>query len=91
MKLTLIVAAGAGVLLLSSTAAFAQLTDAQLKEKVEAQGYTHVRITEHDKDHVDIKATKDGKTVKLAADPQTGAVKPDTDNDRDEAKGHDKD
>ena len=58
------------------------MTDAQIQEKLKADGYTNVQITEHDKDHVDVKATKNGKTEKLAVNPQTGAVTPDTDNDR---------
>jgi hypothetical protein len=58
-----------------------KMTDAQIQEKLKADGYTNVQITEHDKDHVDVKATKNGKTEKLAVNPQTGAVTPDTDND----------
>jgi hypothetical protein len=87
MNPKMIAAAGAGILLLASTAAFAQLSDIDVKSAVEAKGYKNVRITHHDKDHVDVRATKDGKTVKLAVDPQTGAVKPDTDKDDDAPKG----
>jgi hypothetical protein len=58
-----------------------KMTDAQIQAKLKADGYTNVQITEHDRDHVDVKATKNGKTEKLAVNPQTGAVAPDTDND----------
>jgi hypothetical protein len=58
-----------------------KMTDAQIQEKLKADGYTNVQITEHDRDYVDVKATKNGKTEKLAVNPQTGAVAPDNDND----------
>jgi hypothetical protein len=83
MKPIAAAAAGAAILLLTSTAALAQLSDVDIKAAVEAKGYTNVKITDHDKDHVDVTATKDGKTVKLAVDPQTGQVRPDTDKDHD--------
>jgi hypothetical protein len=57
------------------------MTDAQIQQKLEAQGYSNVRITDHDKDHVDVTASKGGKPVKLAVNPQSGQVTPDTDND----------
>ena len=74
-------------LLLSGTAALAQTTqsgimsDAQIKQTLESQGYTNVRVTEHDKNHVDVTASKNGQTQKLAVDPRTGQSKPDTDKD----------
>ena len=75
-----------GVVLLAGSpglvfAASDTMTDAQIQQKLKADGYTNVQITEHDKDHIDVKATKNGKTEKLAVNPQTGAVMPDTDND----------
>lgn len=75
-----------GVILLagSSGLAFAQatpVTDAQIQQKLQSEGYTHVQVTKHDKDHIDVTATKDGKAEKLAVNPQTGALMQDTDND----------
>jgi ferritin-like metal-binding protein YciE len=64
-------------------AAGEQMTDAQIQQKLQSEGYTDVRITEHAKDHVDVKATKNGKAEKLAVNPKTGDVKPDEDNDND--------
>jgi hypothetical protein len=62
----------------------AAMSDAQIKQKLESEGYANVRITEHDKDHVDATATKNGKPEKLAVNPQTGQVMPaDTDEDND--------
>lgn len=57
------------------------MTDAQVRQKLEAQGYTNVRITEHDKSHIDVIAAKNGKSEKLAVDPRSGQVTPDTDKD----------
>ena len=59
------------------------MTDAQIQQKLQSEGYTNVQITEHDKGHIDVMATKNGKAEKLAANPQTGAVMPDTDKDDD--------
>jgi len=90
MKPIITAAAGAAILFLTSTAALAQLSDVDIKAAVQAKGYQNPQITDHDKDHVDVTATKDGKKVKLAVDPQTGAVKPDTDKDRDKDKDREK-
>jgi hypothetical protein len=54
---------------------------AQIQQKLKADGYTNVQVTDHDKDHIDVKATKNGKTEKLAVNPATGAVTPDDDKD----------
>jgi predicted aspartyl protease len=81
MKPVISAAVGAAILLVTSTAALAQLSDVDIKSAVEAKGYTNVKITHHEKSHVDVTATKNGKTMKLAVDPQTGAVRPDTDKD----------
>jgi hypothetical protein len=86
MKPIITATAGAAILLLTSTAALAQLSDIDIKSAVQAKGYQNVQITGHDKDHVDVRATKNGKTVRLAIDPQTGQVRPDTDKD-DAARG----
>jgi Peptidase propeptide and YPEB domain len=58
-----------------------KMTDAQIQQKLQSEGYTNVQITEHAKDHVDVKATKNGKTEKLAVNRETGTVKSDDDND----------
>jgi Peptidase propeptide and YPEB domain len=60
-----------------------KMTDAQIQQKLQSEGYTNIQITEHAKDHVDVKAAKNGKAEKLAVNPETGAVKPDEDNDND--------
>ena len=57
------------------------MTDEQIRQSLESQGYTNVRITEHGKTHVDATAMKDGKQAKLAVNPQTGQVSPDNDKD----------
>jgi capsular polysaccharide biosynthesis protein len=65
----------------SASLSFAAMTDTAIQQKLQGQGYTNIQIRQHDKDHVDVTATKNGKVEKLAVDPQSGAVKPDTDND----------
>jgi Peptidase propeptide and YPEB domain len=57
------------------------MTDAQVRQKLEAQGYTNVQIKERDKGHIDVTAARNGKSEKLAVNPQSGQVMPDTDND----------
>jgi pyruvate/2-oxoacid:ferredoxin oxidoreductase beta subunit len=64
-----------------TTAQATRMTDAQIQQKLKADGYTNVQVTDHDKDHIDVKATKNGKTDKLAVNPVTGASMPDNDND----------
>ena len=68
---------------LATTVQATAMTDGQIRQKLQADGYTNVQVTDHDKDHIDVKATKNGKTEKLAINPQTGAAMPDTDNDND--------
>lgn len=57
------------------------MTDAQIQQKLQAQGYTNVQIGDHDRGHIDVTATKNDTAEKLAVNPQTGAVMPDTDKD----------
>jgi hypothetical protein len=81
MMRLLIAAITVGCLAGSSSLSFAAMTDTDIQQKLQGQGYTNVQIREHDKNHVDVTATRNGKVEKLAIDPQSGAVKPDTDND----------
>jgi hypothetical protein len=65
-------AAFLSVLLVSGATALAQsgpaagsagaMSDTQIKQQLESQGYTNVKVTEHDKDHVDVTATKNGQS-----------------------------
>ena len=77
----LIAILSAALLVGSTGLSFAAMSDAQIQQNLQGQGYTNIKIGEHDKGHVDVTATKNGKVEKLAVDPQTGAVKTDTDND----------
>jgi hypothetical protein len=67
--------AALGVILLAGAPGLAfaadKMTDAQIQEKLKADGYTSVQITERDKDHVDIKAMTTGKTENLAINTKT--------------------
>ena len=68
---------------LATTVQATAMTDAQIQRRLQANGYTNVQVTDHDKDHIDVRATNDGKTEKLGINSQTGAAMPDTDDDDD--------
>lgn len=76
---------GIALLVGSSGFAFGQgaMTDAQIQQKLQSEGYTNVQVTKHDKDHIDVRAMRNGKAEKLAVNPQTGAAMPDADRDDD--------
>ena len=57
------------------------MSDAQITQRLESQGYSNVKVTAHDKGHVDVTASKNGQNQKLAINPQTGQAMADTDND----------
>ena len=59
------------------------MTDAQIQQKLQADGYTNVQVTKHDKGDIDVMATKNGKAEKLTVNPQSGALMQDTDKDND--------
>jgi predicted aspartyl protease len=67
----------------ATTVQATMMTDAQVQQKLQSEGYTNVQVTKHDKGHIDVMATKNGKAEKLAVNPQTGAVMPDAENDKD--------
>jgi len=81
----------AGTILLLSGGAFAQtnspatgrtgMTDTQIVQQLEKQGYSNVKVTDHDRGHVDVMAMKGGQQQKLAVNPSTGQAMPDTDKD----------
>ncbi len=60
------------------------MTDAQIQQKLQSGGYSNVQITGHDKNQIDVTATKDGATQKLTVNSQTGASTADTDKDDDD-------
>jgi predicted aspartyl protease len=68
---------------LVTTVQSATMTDAQIQQKLQSEGYTDVRITEHDSGHINVLATRNGKAEKLVVNPQTGAAMPDNDDDND--------
>jgi predicted aspartyl protease len=59
------------------------MTDTQIQQKLQSEGYTDVRITEHERGHINVTATRSGKAEKLVVNPQTGAAMPDNDDDND--------
>jgi len=68
-----------GVLLLlisANSSLAAELTDAQIQQKLQAEDYTDIHITGRRYGDVYVTATKDGKTEKLAVKPQSGEVMP---------------
>jgi hypothetical protein len=50
------------------------MSDAEIKQKLEAAGYTNVQLGEHDRSKVEVTATKNGQDVDLDVDAQSGAV-----------------
>jgi predicted aspartyl protease len=68
---------------LVTTVQSATMTDAQIQQKLQSEGYTDVRITEHDSGHINVLVTRNGKAEKLVVNPQTGAAMPDNDDDND--------
>ena len=80
----IVVSAVALALIGASSLAFAQIvSDQQIRQTLESQGYSNIRISRHEKSHVDVTGTKGGKVEKLAVNPKTGQISPDTDNDKD--------
>src|SRR5205814_1253774 len=74
--------------LVLSTAALAdkattkkELTEDEVKTKVEAAGYTDVKDIHKEGMHYDATATKGGQEVTLDVDAKTGAIKPEKDKD----------
>jgi len=59
------------------------MTDAQIQQKLQSEGYANVQVTKHDRERVDVTATKNGKAEKLSVNSQTGTLTPDTDKDDD--------
>ncbi len=81
---TLLGAALMSALIAAPGVAFAQqVSDAQIKQNLESQGYSNIQISRHEASHVDVTASKNGKTEKLAVNPKTGQVPMDTDKDED--------
>ncbi|NUO71683.1 MAG: PepSY domain-containing protein [Frateuria sp.] len=50
------------------------MTEAQVTTKLQAAGYTNVHGVEHEGDHYDADAMKNGKAVHLHVDAKSGAV-----------------
>jgi hypothetical protein len=57
------------------------VSDAEIRQILEAEGYANVQIKERDNKRVEVTATKDGRTSKLSINPQTGEVQSDSDDD----------
>ena len=67
-----------------SSVALAQgLSDQQIQQRLQGQGNSDIHISRHEKSHIDVRATKNGRAERLAVNPQTGAISPDTDNEKD--------
>ena len=60
----------------ASTALAGEMTNAQIQQKLQAEGYTDIDITGRSYGDINVTATKDGKTEKLAVKPQSGEVMP---------------
>jgi hypothetical protein len=68
---------GALLLLTSAGTVLAgKMTNAQIQQKLQAEIYTDIHIAGRSYGDVNVTATKDGKTEKLAVKPQSGEVMP---------------
>lgn len=50
------------------------MSDAEITQKLQAEGYTNVQLGEHERGKIDATATKNGQDVDLEIDAQSGAV-----------------
>ncbi|MGN6457447.1 MAG: PepSY domain-containing protein [Achromobacter mucicolens] len=65
------------------------MSDAQVTAKLKAAGYTDVHGVEHEGDHYDADAMKNGKAVHLHVDAKSGAISPaPRENEEDERHEH---
>jgi hypothetical protein len=64
------------LLTFASTALAGEMTNAQIKQKLQADGYTDIHIAGRSYGDVNVTATKDGRAEKLAVKPQSGEVMP---------------
>jgi peptidase YpeB-like protein len=65
-----------GLIAGSSLAIAATVSDDQIKQNLESQGYTNVQISKHEGNHIDATAEKNGMQQKLEIDAQTGQISP---------------
>jgi hypothetical protein len=69
--------------LISDAVAATQLSDAELKSQLQAEGYTNLQEIQHKGDRVYVMATKDGQTRQLVVDAVTGKQVSEDDDDDD--------
>jgi hypothetical protein len=50
------------------------MSDAEIKQKLQSEGYANVQLGEHERGKIDATATKDGQAVELEINAQSGAV-----------------
>lgn len=53
-----------------------QMSDSQIEQSLEKQGYSNVKVTGHEQGAIQATASKDGKNQNLKVDPITGEVEP---------------
>jgi hypothetical protein len=58
----------------SARSGASMISDAEIKQKLQAAGYTNVQIGEYERGKIGATATKDGQAVELEIDAQSGAV-----------------
>ncbi|MCB4806456.1 hypothetical protein QO001_006438 [Methylobacterium brachiatum] len=80
-KLGMFVTAAGVTALTAGVLTAATVDEPKIRQYLEAQGYSDIRIVKTEGDHVDVTAVKNGKSEKLDVDPQTGKSKPEDDDD----------
>jgi len=69
--------------LVASTFAAVPLSDAELQNRLQSQGFSNVLNIQREGNRAVLTATKDGQTAQITVDSRTGKVKSDNDDDDD--------
>jgi hypothetical protein len=68
----------------STRSGASMMSDTEIKQKLQAEGYSNVQLGKHEGDSIDVTATKNGQRVELHVDAQSGTVGQDTEKEKDD-------
>jgi hypothetical protein len=60
------------------------MSETDIKQKLQAEGYSNVQLGKHEGDSIDVTATKNGQRVELHVDAQSGTVGRDSEKEKDD-------
>jgi peptidase YpeB-like protein len=75
---------GTNALSESARSGASMMNETEIKQKLQAEGYSNVQLGKHEGDEIDVTATKNGQRVELQVDPQSGAIGQDTEKEKDD-------